>query len=145
LDIKKTMMARNTIFFTIYCPNNVSPKGAIVNVRSGKKKNGVKVSTMCIRAKFKANLLNKPKINNNPIRVSQIANKRIAILGLIRPKVSSDIVSIAIVSAGLTPGKNFKTPNHRYTIPIQTQGKQFIETRLPSLMANSFISCSLAG
>jgi len=132
-------MARNTIFFTIYCPNNVSPKGASVNVRSGKKTNGVNVSTMCTMARFSANLLNKPKINKNPMTVSQIANKMMARFGLSTPNVSSEIVSKAMVSAGLTPGKNFNTPNHRYTIPMQTHGILFIETRLPNFMTNSFI------
>lgn len=128
----------------MYCPNNVRPKGASVNVSSGKNKKGVNVRTICTMARFKATLLNKPTINKKPMTVSQIANKMMATLGVNIPNVSSEIVSKAMVSAGLTPGKNFNAPNQRYTIPIQTHGKQFIETRLPNFMTISFISRSFA-
>ena len=128
----------------MYCPNNVSPKGASVNVSSGKKNKGVNVRTICTMARFKAALLNKPTINKKPMTVSQIANNMMATLGVNIPNVSSEIVSKAIVSAGLTPGKNFSAPNQRYTIPIQTHGKQFIETRLPIFMTISFIANSFA-
>ena len=132
------------MFFTMYCPNNVSPKGASVNVSSGKNKKGVNVRTMCTMARFNAALLNKPTINKKPMTVSQIANKMMETLDVNIPSVSSEIVSKAMVSAGLTPGKNFSAPNQRYTIPIQTHGKQFIETRLPNFMTISFIERSFA-
>lgn len=128
----------------MYCPNNVSPKGASVNVSSGKNKKGVNVRTICTMARFKATLLNKPTINKKPMIVSHIANNMMATLGVNIPNVSSEIVSKAMVSAGLTPGKNFSAPNQRYTIPIQTHGKQFIETRLPIFMTISFIANSFA-
>jgi len=92
------------MFFTMYWPNNVNPKGAVVNVSSGKNKNGVNVRNICTIAKFKAVLLNKPSINKTPMTVSQIANKIMDTSGAIVASVSLEIVSKAIVSAGLTPG-----------------------------------------
>ena len=123
----------------MYCPNNVSPKGASVKVSSGKNKNGVNVRTICTMARFNAALLNNPTINKKPMTVSQIANKMTETFDVNTPNVSSEIVSKAMVSAGLTPGKNFNIPNQRYTVPIQTHGKQFIETRLPNFITISFI------
>lgn len=133
------MMAKKTIFLMIYWPKSVRPKGAVVNVSSGKNRKGVNVRTICTIARFKAALLNNPSINKTPMAVSHMANKMIASSGVRIPKVNSDIVSRAMVSAGLTPGKNLSIPNQRYTIPIHTHGKHFIETQLPNFITISFI------
>lgn len=36
--------------------------------------------------------------------------------------------TMAIVSAGLTPGKNFNIPNHKYNTPIQAKSIFFFDT-----------------
>lgn len=47
-----------------------------------------------------------------PIKHSQVANMGIEKAGEINPKDKAEIVSEAMVSAVLTPGKYLTTPNH---------------------------------
>jgi hypothetical protein len=41
-----------------------------------------------------------------------------------KPKVNRSIVIVAIPVAGLKPGKNLRTPNHKKTIPRLTLRKR---------------------
>jgi len=76
------------------------------------------VQIMCIRAKqIIARLVFFLK-KRTPIKTSQNASIIYPTCVGIRPIVIKSIVSFASISAGLVFGKNFKTPNHKYTNPI---------------------------
>ena len=78
-----------------------------------------------------------PKINPSPIIVSQIAKMMIETLGAISPKVSFSIVTVAIWSAGLRPGKNFRKPNQKNMIPRLTRKKEIPLRRINNVILSS--------
>ncbi len=67
--------------------------------------------------------MNMFKRNNNPIETSSIASKIMETLVGIISKVNTWIVFFAKSSAGLQFGKNFKAPNHKYTMPMEIAKK----------------------
>jgi hypothetical protein len=56
----------------------------------------------------------------NPIRTSQAASTGTESSGFTPPSVSNSIVRLARFSAGDKPGKNFRMPNQKKTIPRLT-------------------------
>lgn len=126
-------------FLTMYWPKRLRPKGVAENTRSGKYKNGKKVRIIWIKASFKANFWKIFPINSNPIMVSQIASRSTDSSGDRNPCVNRSIVAFARSSAGLTPAKNFSSPNHRYTIPIVTEIKFIFLSLLIKRVSSSFI------
>lgn len=59
-----------------------------------------------------------PVMKVSPIATSQIASKGMDKAWVTSPNVILSMVSVAISSAELTPGKNFRTPYQKKTIPM---------------------------
>ena len=74
-----------------------------------------------------------------PIRHSQVANIGMEKVGVSTPKVRTEIVSEAMVSAVLTPGKNLTTPNH---ININMHPSDILKIVIPFLAFHSITSIS---
>ena len=72
-----------------------------------------------------------------PIRHSQVANIGMEKAGVSTPKVRTEIVSEAMVSAVLTPGKNLTTPNH-----INMHPSDILKIVIPFLAFHSITSIS---
>jgi len=85
----------------------------MVNDWSGKRNNGVKVPSICIKAAQIAIRLQQLVRNIKPKMVSQTAKIMIDISEGMRWKVNNSMVFLARSSAGLRWGKNFKAPNQR--------------------------------
>lgn len=116
------------MFLKIYCPSSVKLYGRCWKIARGKSKYGLKVNPMWMNKNIKAGLSKIRLSNMIPNKHSQVASSLIETSSETIPKVKQWRVARAIWSAGLSPGKNLRNPNHKYTSPM-LQRNMFIAVK----------------
>lgn len=106
------MAATNTRFLRIYWVNIVGLKNPWKH-SFGKKNKGVNVSPICSNPKITASFRYLPLRKSIPKLTSQRARSLMEMVAGINPLSSLSIVLIANPSAGLYPGKNFRSPKEK--------------------------------
>jgi len=110
----------------MYCPTSENEKGGCEKQIAGKANNAENVKQRWTKANIMAGFINTLKTSKPPIITSAAAKIFIDTQGAIAPKVSIEIVSVAKSSAGLSPWKNFKAPNHIKSTPILMRSRAIL-------------------
>lgn len=82
---------------------------------------GSMVPIICNKSKKRVPRMNSPLIRPSPMRVSQVARMGRLRAGSTHPKLKTSMVRPARSWAGESPGKNFRKPNQKNTIPKLTR------------------------
>jgi hypothetical protein len=107
----------STRFLMMYCPSSVGAQKPWVKSSLWKRNKGMNVPVICKKSSPRVSRIATLRMSPSPMMDSQAASTAMATWGGTRPNVSTSIVRVASASAGLQPGRNFKTPNQKKTMP----------------------------